>query len=177
MTVKEYFEQEEVSYINEVIRYSKEYKKPVDCYGIGDLYDFSFDDVNELKDKFNKGFSVSDYCDFLTKRSIEYQNTDIEMFLKSFNYLIEQIENINNAELLTLGSDGVSDDQINAGIDELNKLGSYLQKRTIAEKFGQRPADVGKWSYYECYLELLTQKRLNDYERRMIEINKIKHAK
>ena len=88
-------------------------------------------------------------------------------------WLWASIEHINEIESMTLTHE-IDQDEIRAGIEKLAPLSIYIQIRQIAITFSKSINEVRKWKYSECFTELVTQKRLSDYEKELFEIKRKK---
>lgn len=173
MKIKDYIELNDKSEIDFALKYSNVWNMPVNRIGMKELSEYSFGMVKDMQYDLDKGnlhfYKALDYFD---KMGL---NLDVEIghACQSFNYLIQQIGSINEIEKELL-SGSVKNEFIEAGIDELNELGIYLQIRQIAITLHYSIDQVKAMPYNEALLELITQKRIADFEERVMNARKLK---
>ncbi len=176
MTLREYIELTDKSEIDLIIKYSGKYNMPIDGIGIGDLTERTFGEVKDLQYELDKGFSFYDALKWFEKFNPKALKTiSIEKACQSFRYLVKEISRINEVEKELL-SGAVKAEYIEAGIEELNQLGVYLQIRQIAITLHYSIEQVKAMPYNDALLELITQKRISDFESRLQE-NRMRKAK
>jgi hypothetical protein len=64
-----------------------------------------------------------------------------------------------------------SQQQINAGVQDLNKLGSWISISEIARDYGQDPNTVLKWDISTVYVDMYTRYSVGQYTKRLNEQN------
>jgi len=169
MTVKEYIELNDRAEINTMLRFSERARQAIDHYGIGDVMEWDFDIVKEMQ-------ATLQDLNFL--RAVTYMHQlgvknigrcELIKAIQNYNYLIEQIKKSIELENELLKSESDSD-SIMAGIEELEEIGIYLQLRQIAIALHYSIEQVKKMKYKDALLELVAQKRINDYQKRLTEI-------
>lgn len=173
VTLKQYIELEDKEIINFAWKYSKIWNKPVDVFKVGPLTAQSFGFVKDLQYDIEKGFDIEKAINYYKKLSVNLGNKEIDKVCNAYNYLIEEIKNICEVENALL-TGAIREELFEAGIDELNELGVYLQIRQIALTFHITIEQARTMKYEDCLLELITQKRLADLENRLLEIRKRK---
>jgi hypothetical protein len=172
-TLKEYSELEDKLEFENILRYSAKFKEPIDHFKIGVIADKTFGEVKDLQFLIDKRFDVFNFLEYLISIGIKeetFPNTSMLKISQGFNYLINQVRDINENESKLLAGDGITDEQIEAGIEDLNDLSIYLQKRDIAMRFSKSIKEIEFWPYTTCLLEMVTAKKIRDYEERLTSI-------
>lgn len=168
MTVKDYIELENKSEIDTIIRFSDLAKQSMDTLGIGKFDDWPFDTVKQLQAEVRElsFYRAVFWFDIFGVKDIG----DKELFraIQCYNYLLDQVRRTIELENELLSSHD-ADFEL-AGIAELEELGAYLQIRQIAITLGMRIDEVKRMRYADAMLELVAQKRINDFQRRLQEV-------
>lgn len=174
VTLKQYSNLENKEEIDFAFRYSKIWNEPIDVFEVGSLNNQNFGFVKDIQYDLEKGFDLIKGIEYYIRLGIKkIENKSMEEICQAFNFLISEIKRINEIEEMLL-TGTVKNDLIEAGMDELNELGVYLQIRQLALTFHLTIEQVKQMKYDDCLLELVTQKRLSDFEDRVNELRKIK---
>jgi len=169
MKVKEYIELSDRSEINTMLRYSQVANIAIDTLGIGKVDDWPFDDVKQMQLEINNMnfFRAIYWLDKLGVKNIGQR--ELIKTIQCYNYLVSEIKRSIELENELLGGD-TEIDYIAAGIEQLEELGSYLQMRQIAKGLNLKINEVKQMKYSDALLELVAQKRIQDFEKRLQEI-------
>jgi len=158
---------------NFYIRYAIRFNQSIDVFKIGDLTEQKFGLVKDLQFDVEQGLSFSSTVEYIAKIKNKKQsiiaNCYLDKLCQQRKYLISEIERISEIESIALSYTPTAD-EINAGIEQLNSLGSYLQFRSIAQALNITINDVKAMRYDEAFLELVAQKKINDYQDRLQKI-------
>jgi hypothetical protein len=170
MLLNKYIDLEDKSEVDFGLKYSGKYNIPEDKIGIGEITEYSFGLVKDMQYQMDKGISFNHAIQFFDRMQIKNIGLkDIFILNQSYKYLIKEISRVNEIEGELLAS-SINSDEAQAGIDDLADLGIYLQHRQLALTFHQTIRWVEEQPYNDMILELVTQKRLNDYERNLWNI-------
>lgn len=176
ITLRKYVELEDKSEIDFLIKYSGLFNMPVDTIGIGDLTERTFGEVKDLQYEIDKGLSFYEALKWFEKFNPEILKTiRIDKACQAFRFLIQEVSRINDIEKDLLSSPAKAE-YVEAGIEDLNQLGIYLQLRQIATTFHMTVDEVKAMPYNDAFLELVTQKRISDFESRLQE-NRMRRQK
>jgi hypothetical protein len=85
------------------------------------------------------------------------------------NFIVAEISRIVDIENKVLAYEP-TEDEVMAGIENLSVFGVYGQLRQLAITFHQPIEWARKLKYEEAFVELVYQKRSNDFERALMEI-------
>lgn len=177
ITIKDYLELdfEKQSEYNFFMKYSIVLNTPVDHFKLKDMSEKqTFGMIKDLQQDMSTGinfYQVIEYLEKLTGKKLLSEKLD--KICQQWKYVISEIDRIIEIENIALAYKA-TDEEKKAGIDILSKLGVYLQFRNIAQAINLTINEVKNMPYLEAFTELVTQKRLNDYE---IELTKIRSRK
>lgn len=173
LTFNEYFELEDKSEYDFAIKYGKDFNKPNDLFEVGDFTELAFKTIKDLQYYIENGLQWIHVFELIESVKGTNQNKIGNKLLIDLcrfkSFLVEEIYRINKIESTSLAYNITSDEE-NAGIEDLSELGSYLQFRQIATTFSITPKEVGEWKYSAALLELVAQKRINEYQSAYIKI-------
>lgn len=170
VTLNDYLEMTDKAEIDFALCYSRKANEPIDLIEIGEISEYSFGLVKDMQYQLDKGLSLFDAVKFFGEMGKDKLGIkDIFILNSSYRYLIAEISRVNKIESELL-SGLVKPDEIEAGIEELNSLGIYLQLRQIALTFHTTIEQAKAMPYNDCFLELVTQKKLKDFESSLIAI-------
>lgn len=162
ITFKQYFELDDKSDYDFLLRYEKSYIKPVDNYSIGDLKKKSFGIVKDLQ---------SDCNLFNIVNTLSINPNDLLFKVsQSYYYVYNELCKINELETQLLGNSYASDEQIEAGIEDFEKIGVYMQFHELTGGDVTKYETVRNTEYNVCLLELYTRKLKYDYFERFNKI-------
>lgn len=169
---KEYFELEDHSEYDFAIKYSYDFLKAVDIFNVGDLMKQSFGLIKDLQTDLS-GLTWEQYFDYVVKMTkkdikeiVEYKLIELCQFKC---YIVEEIQRITEIESKVLGHTTTAEEK-NAGIEELNELGYYLQLRSLACEDITKIDKVKELQYELCFTELVAQKRIFEYQERLYKL-------
>jgi len=168
ITLKEYFELEDKEAYDFAIKYSKElYNSPIDIFNAGDFTEMEFGLIKDLQYDFENGLTWMKLLEYISQISGKDIKQIVQFRLLSIcrfrNYLTDEIKRINEIEIKLLGHDP-SPEEVQAGISEFNKFGSYGQIRKLAMDDVTKIKEVKKIKYSTCLMELYYQKTANEFQ-------------
>lgn len=178
ITFLQYFELEDKSEYDYAIKYAYRFNEPVNHIQIPEFFQMPFGFVKDLQYDFSQGITWDQIFGYLNKIKTDgYQNWKLLELCQMKTFLANQIDFINTIESEKLTSDNISADEVEAGIDELSELGIYLQIRELTGGDVTKNEAVRNTKYEDCFVELVTQKRLADYQRelRRIQARNLSH--
>jgi hypothetical protein len=173
ITLNEYLslDSEKQSEYNFFMKYSIQLNTPVDHFRLGDLTETqSFGMIKDLQHDISRGiniYKIAEYLQTLTKQKII--NEYLDKICQQWKYIVVEIQRIINIENIALAYYATNEEKT-AGIDKLNGLGIYLQFRNIAREINLTIDQVKAMPYLEAFTELVTQKKIHDYEKELIRI-------
>jgi hypothetical protein len=172
ITFIEYFELEDKSEYDYAIRYAYRYNQPENLIEIPDLIEMTFGFVKDLQYDCAQGLTWEKFFEYLNLiKKDKYEKWKLVNLCQLRAYLLSEIDRINEIESETLSHD-LTADEVNAGIESLAELGIYLQIRSLTGGDITKNESIRNMKYEDCFLELITQKRLDDYSRALIKIQK-----
>jgi hypothetical protein len=173
--VRDYINLEDKSEYDFAIRYASIFTNQVDEYKVGDISELTFGFVKDTQYDLENGATFGKVIEIISDMEIvkDIGAEPLDKFVRFSNYLIESIKQIIDIENQTLSHTPDADEE-EAGMNRFDDLGIYLQIRSIAQTFHIEPQKVREWKYSEAFVEMVTAKALNEYER---ELNKIKARK
>lgn len=178
ITFIEYYNCDNKDEYNFAIKYSYVFQESIDHFHIGDFMKVQFglikDMQNDLKNKDNYSQMLYFLSKLASKNEKELAKEKLLKIVQEFNYMISEIERITEIELLTLAGNNATDEELEAGIENLNPLGVYLQIRELTNGDITKNEQIRSIPYEDCFIELVTKKRLNDYEKNLFEIRQRK---
>ena len=178
ITLKEYIELEDKSEYDFFMKYSIVLNTPVDHFGLKDMSETqTFGMIKDLQYDLSEGlnwYQIIDYLGKLTNQK-NIQNITIDKICQQWKYITSEINRISEIEDIALAY-YPTDEEKQAGIDKLSSLGIYLQIRNIAISLNMTIDQVKNIPYTEGFLELVTQKKLSDYENSLIKIRQRKDS-
>lgn len=156
---------------NFYLRYSVVTNKPVDHFKVGDMTERTFGLIKDLQYDMSHGMTWVKVVEYMKIMTTKDASLDLATFMQQWTYIKKEIERITEIEDMLLAYTP-DDDEVRAGIENLSELGSYLQFRQIAQSLNLTIDQVKEMRYDEGFLELVTQKRLSDYERELVRIKR-----
>lgn len=170
---KEYIALEDRSEFDFAIKYGLPFLKPEDVCHVGDFTKLEFGIIKDLQQDISNGMSwdkLLEYMMIITGKSEQYfHNLTIIRIVRFKNYIVSEIQRIVDIENAVLSHETL-EDEAQAGIDQLSVFGVYGQLRQIAITFHQSIEWARKMKYEDAFVELVYQKRSNEYERELNEI-------
>ena len=142
-----------------------------------DINDMTFDDVTVIRKKLSKQLITPDdityvfqkfYPSRLPKRV--YLGLRVSKFYPCYNYILNAIRKITEAEKTHWTPHYVDADYKKAGSDNLSKFAEYSIAAEIAEKYGIKPMEVFNWKYSEVFIEISRNVAQSDVMRSYHEI-------
>ena len=165
---------------NFFMRYSNALNKPTDLFGIGDMTEKSFGIVKDLQFDISQGMTWNQIIEYIMKFTGktygEITALPLTKFCPGWKYIQDEIERITEIEMAVLSYTPTPEEK-EAGIDNLDILGVYLQIRKIALTLHYSIEQVKAMRYDEAFLELVTQKKLSEYESELNKVYRNKHAR
>lgn len=169
--------QEEYSFF---MRYSNVLNRAQDTFMIGDMTEKSFGIVKDLQFDMSQGMTWNQIIEYIMKFTGKDYGQIVALPLTKFcpgwKYIQGEIERITDIEMAALSYTPTNEEK-EAGIDNLDILGVYLQIRKIALTLRYSIEQVKAMRYDEAFLELVTQKKLSEYESELSKVYKNKHAR
>lgn len=173
ISIRQYCELEDRSEYDFAIKYARLFTNAKDEYSIGDLTEMTFGFIKDLQYDIESGITFEKYIEIvqqLTKIK-NIGSEPLDKFIRFTNYILESIKQIIEVENISLSHEPDADEE-QAGMGLFDGLGVYLQIRSIATTFHIEPQKVREWKYSDAFVEMVTAKRLSDYER---NLHKIRH--
>ena len=170
--LKEYIELEDKSEYDFFMKYSIVLNTPVDHFRLKNMSETqTFGMIKDLQYDLSEGMNWYQIIDYLGKLTGQknIQNMTIDKICQQWKYIISEINRISEIESIALAYYPTNEEK-QAGIDKLSALGSYLQFRNIAKEINLTIDQVKNIPYAEGFLELVTQKKLSDYDSSLIKI-------
>ena len=157
------------------IRYSLTLDSPEDHLKIGDMTEQPFGLIKDLQFDFSQGLTWEQFLGYVARITGEdikqVAGRSLFQLCQVKKYIMNEIDRISEIEFQTLNYIP-TDRELQAGIDELSTLGAYLQFRSIARALNLTIDQVKSMRYDEAFLELVTQKRISDFESRLRKLEK-----
>lgn len=175
ITYIEYFELEESEkqIYNQCIKYAYSFNLPVDHFEIGDFMQISFGIIKDIQFDLSEGLIFNKVIEYLSLLSGKKQNMIAKEKLltvcQARKYLINEIDRITEIENIALSHIATSE-ELEAGINELSSLGSYLQFRSLTGGDVTKLEHIRNLKYELCFTELVTQRKLSDYDEKLFDI-------
>jgi len=165
ITFVEYFELEDKSEYDFAINFAYSFNKPVDHFGVGDLMKQSFGIVKDIQYDLTQGLTWEQFFEYLKKMGEDKapHKKQLLTLCQQRSYIIKEIESIVSVEEIELAYASTEDDD-NAGIGNFEGLGIYLQIRSLTGGDVTKNKAVLEMPYEDCFLELVTRKRIYDFE-------------
>jgi hypothetical protein len=165
ITLKEYFELEDRSEYDFVMKYSQRFNEPTDIFGMGELTNRSFGFVKDLQYTFSEGVEWKELINFVEvltgetqRKLIEYRFID---WCKFMAFMVESLGTISKLEEhLVYQTTGADED---AGISNLNKFGVFIQIDTLAKGDIRLYEQIRGLKYDLCFTKLLMDKEIQEY--------------
>lgn len=175
--LSQYFELSDRSEYDYLITYHTDSK---DIFSIGDITQLPFGDVKEIQYKFNKGVTIKDIIEFISKctskKIKEIGSINILEFVQINNYIKKQVEFINTIEENGLISP-VDADAEQAGVDRFNKFGYWIQIDKLAGGDPLKYDKVKSLTYMDCFTKLKYEVEKDDYLSTLRKIKTRKNGK
>lgn len=167
ITIDEYLQLEDPTQYDFFMRYSNKLNFGSDTMGVHDLMEHKFGLIKDLQYDIANGMTWNQKIEYVMKLTGKDYKTitsyKLTRFCPGWKYVLDQIDLITSIEMETLSYTPTNEEK-QAGIDELDVLGVYLQIRKIAITLHYTIDQVKNMQYDEAFLELVTQKKLSDYE-------------
>lgn len=156
-----------------VFRHSTDFQKSVDHIGIGELHMKPFGMIKDAQES----FSAEDTTDAILEYMAEFSGKSVEEllnvgvleFFQSRNYMTEELAKITEVERITF-SRGTTNEEEQAGIDELSKFGVELQIEQLDQGMVWMTDAVRALPYYRCFTRLAMWAARSDFQERLNEI-------
>lgn len=176
ISLKQYCELEDRSEYDFAMQYAFCFTEPVDEYGVGDLTEQSFGFIKDFQYSIEQGLSFDELIKTISDLSKvkDIGSEPIDKFIRFSNYLKESIRQIIEVENQLLSHEPDADEEA-AGMDRFDRLGIYLQIRSLTGGDITKHEKVKSLPYSLCLTEMYTAKQMNDYERELIRIKQNKH--
>ena len=175
ITVNEYISIEDDEVKKEydyAIKYAYIYNKPKDYYKLGDIMKLPFGWIKDFQYALSEGMVWDDYIKLISVFVKKPYNEKLLRLCQQRVYLINAMEELIYVEEKALSS-SLSSDEESAGMDDFDGFGIELQFRNLTGGDVTKKDDVRNIPYEDCFVELVLQKKISDYERRLMNIRKI----
>ena len=156
------------------------FKEAVDIFKVGDFTELTFGVLKDVQQIIcsKNGITYKDLFEAFTALTGKTENELQQMKMKDVinfrNYVIDEIKRVNLVESITLSHHTTVEEE-QAGIENFNKLGIYMQFRSLTKGDVTKFEQVRNIKYNICLLELIAQKESADYNERLSEIYKRKN--
>lgn len=180
LTYKQYFDcnTDDIEFI---IKYDNNFSIPIDTFNVGDIMELPFGLVKDCQELFTKEFHIQELFNIILEYNILHidniSDKPIIEIYQFVNYVKQEIEKINLTEREKLAGNQVTDEQIEAGIEDFDELGIYLQFNELTNGDVTKFEAVRKTKYSICLLELIHRKKVADYTKKIndIQLRKMKY--
>lgn len=156
-----------------IIEHGKEFNESIDVFNIGELTEKGFGIVKDIQYSLNNGITWKEFFEYLEQltnvNQNDLQNKSMLDLIRFRNYLMSEIKRINELESILLSYTPTADEE-RAGVEEFEKLGAYMQIRSLTGGDITKVESVRNIKYTLCLVELRTQKLLSDYQNSLNEI-------
>lgn len=177
ITYREYIELSDRSDYDFAIKYAYLYIAEIDFFKIGDLTKKPFGIIKDIQHDLIKGINFLNQVEYLSKISgIELNvlsNSKLMDISTSCRYLVSSILTIIDTEKEML-SHSSSPEEEQAGLSRFDGLGIWLQIKALSGGDVTKVKNVLETDYETCFLELLSRKLNNEYEKDLNSIYKMK---
>jgi hypothetical protein len=173
ITYREYLTVDDRSEYDFAIKYSYEFNKPVDTFQFGDFVELKFGLIKDIQFDVSIGLTWDNIFSYI--KSVkgldvkEIAGNSLVSICQFKSYILEEIKRINEIETISLGHTVTADEEA-AGIKELAVLGAYTQFRALAKEDITKIEYVKNMKYEDCFLELVAQKLLYEYQERFMRL-------
>lgn len=161
-------------------------KKEFKFYGLRhkaiEVNDMTFDDVASVRKRLSKQKIEPDdiiyiFSKFFALRLPKwlYWGLRVTTFYPCYNFIINSIKKLAEAEQAHWTPENVDSDFKKAGSSNLSKFAEYSVAAEIAEKYGFKPSDIFEWKYSEVFIEVARNTAHSDVMRNYHEIKANKH--
>lgn len=175
ITFIQYFELEDKSEYDYAMKYAFQFNSPVDHYDIKDLTKYSFGLIKDLQYDLSHVLTWESYFEYLRKIHLRhYEKETLLKLCQAKAYIITEIERINEIEKIVFSHESTPEEE-EAGMELFDDLGVYLQIRSLTGGDITKNELVRSMKYEDAFIELVTQKRLSEYQKRLNEIYKRKN--
>lgn len=170
ITFKEYFDLEYRTEYDYAIRYAYSFLKPIDHFNLGDFMQLHFGIVKDIQYDYFQGLSWEQFYDYMKQiKDKDISKEKLIIVCQAKSYLVSEIIRLSEIESIALAHEP-SDDEERAGMDRFKDLGVYLQIRSLTGGDVTKNELVRSMKYEDCFVELVTQKALKDYDRELTKI-------
>jgi len=170
--LKEYFELEDKSEYDFAIKYSFNFNKEVNIFEVDELMKQPFGLIKDMQYYLNE-LTWERLVEFIEKLSgidsKKIGDTKLIDICQFKSWIVSEINKINLIEEQALSYD-VTEEEKQAGIDELSMLGTHLQIRSLANDDLTKYEAIRSLPYELCFTELFTKKKLFEYQERLWKI-------
>jgi len=161
------------------INHSDYYNLVENCLQINDLMDYNYGLIKDFQQELTDDSinSLNSQIDWLRKFvDINDDTIYLDEVTRTIKYLYVAMDDLMNNETLLLSSNvnDISQEEAQAGLERFDRLGIYMQTRKLANYNILDIERVRNMKYSDCFIELYTQKQLDDYEQ---ELNQIRNNK
>lgn len=156
-----------------VFKHSPDFQKAVDHIGIGELHMKPFGMIKDAQESFSAEDTTDAILEYMSEfsgKSVdELLNVGVLEFFQSRNYMTEELAKITEVERITF-SRGTTNEEEQAGIDELSKFGVELQIEQLCKgEIWQRDA-IRATPYHIAFTWLAMWAARSDFQERLNEI-------
>lgn len=156
-------------------KFAYKFKERIDHFGIGDLMQKPFGDIKDFQYDLEHSLSWQQMTNYFTLFSgVSSKEIGDKLFIEicqAKSFLVSEMEQLIEIERIALASQLESDEE-EADTGELRDFGIYLQLRKLAVTFNTTIYEIKKWPYEDCFTELVADKRIYEYNKRLSEIRR-----
>ena len=171
ITLQQYINLIDRSRYDFAMKYAFKFTSPVEEYGIGDMRALSFGTVKDFQYEISRGMGFDRFTILLLNLipDVNLPSEPLSKICRFFHYVVNSIAEISEVEAKALAHSSTYE-ELQAGMDRFADLGIYLQIRTYALTFHITIDEARKVSYNDAFVELFTQKQLNDYNEELMRL-------
>lgn len=175
ISLREYFELENIKEYNYAIRFAYSFNKSVDHFNIGDMMEKPFGLIKDLQFDIQNNLTWEQFVKYISMLSglseKEIAEKKLLTVCQTRAFILSEIENITKVEEISLSHD-VDNDEQEAGIGLFDGLGIELQIRALTGGDITKKELIRQTKYQDCFVELVIQKRMSEYQTNLNIIKK-----
>jgi len=164
--ISDYILLEDRSQYDFLIRYADIFNKPENVLKLPPVEEMPFGFVKETQSEIMQGMTLGREIEILSK-FISLKDVYLDEYTRTAKWFYKQLEDLTYKEMTLLSSNNQM-----KGSDKLQPIALYVQKRTIAKELNITIEEVDNMKYADAFVELYTQKILNDIHNENIRHNK-----
>lgn len=164
--ISDYLLMEDRSQYDFLIRYADMFNKPENVLGLPPVEEMPFGFVKDTMVDVQDGIMLTKEIDIIS-RFVDIKNAYLDEYTRTCKWFYKQLEELSYKEVTLLSANKQM-----KGSEKLQPIALYVQKRTIAKELNMTIEQVDNMKYADAFVELYTQKILND-----IEHENIRHRK